>query len=99
MSLNDELDDARRVIARENADREWEIAVAFKQTFELPSAERFVLPTLSAYCYAKRTTITDNWRDTFLLEGRRQAWLMIQEQISITREQINEANGLSPEGR
>lgn len=89
-----ELEEARREAAKAQAELEWAVSLAFKQTFAPLAAQDHVLPTLKSFCHGERTTICDNWRDVFVLEGRRQVWLMIQEQLAVTREQLEEANGL-----
>ena len=88
------IEEARLEAAKAEAERQWAVSLAYKQTFGTLQAQDVVLPSLEAFCCGSRTTITDNWRDTFVLEGRRQVWLMIHEQLGVTREQLEEANGL-----
>ena len=57
-----------------------------------PPAE-IVLRDLMRICYVNKTTAHANPHAMAAAEGRRQVWLHIQRQLSLTDEQINRLNG------
>ena len=58
------------------------IATAFREAFSPPEG-RLVLETLEGFCAVYDTTIQATDRETFAMEGRRQAFLFIQDWVTL----------------
>lgn len=63
---------------------------AYQLAFKTPAGEA-VLMDLSVFCRAKETCVVPGERDkTFVLEGRREAYLRIQDYLDLTPEQLRD---------
>jgi len=70
---------------------------AYKQAFGSPAGQ-IVLEDLSEFCRANEVCYNDNERKSWMLEGRREVWLRIQNHIGLTMEELAVLHGaqLSP---
>lgn len=59
----------------------------YQAVFESPVGRR-VLADLARFCRAHATTFHDDARKHAVLEGRREVWLRIQQQLQMSDEQI-----------
>jgi hypothetical protein len=65
---------------------------AYGLTFGSPSG-KIVLEDLAYFCRARETCVVPGDRDrTYVLEGRRETWLRIQQYLDLTPEQLVELN-------
>ncbi len=60
---------------------------AYRMVFKGPNAD-VVLKDLALFCRAHETTFTADERTHALLEGRREVWLKIQNQLQLTPDQL-----------
>lgn len=74
-----ELDAYREPLGDEETKK---IATAFRETFDT-EAGRLVLETLEGFCAVYATTMQATDRETFAMEGRRQAFLFIQDWVTL----------------
>lgn len=62
---------------------------AYVSTFNHPQGET-VLAHLADACGATQTTARENTNDILIAEGRRQVWLLIQDMVGITEQEIRD---------
>lgn len=60
---------------------------AYLDIFTGPRADT-VLQDLANFCRAWKTTYTSEDRASYILEGRRQVWLRIQDQLRLTQDEL-----------
>lgn len=60
---------------------------AYVQTFAGPVPEK-VLKDLARFCRARETTVHPDDRMTYVLEGRREVWLRIQQHLRLSDEEL-----------
>lgn len=65
---------------------------AFAQAFGDPPGKD-VLEFLAVFCRARETTAVGDRDMTYLLEGRRQVYLLIQDYLNLTPEQLIPKDG------
>lgn len=73
--------------------------LAYTQTFNLQSvAVQAVLKDLSRFCRAHETTFSKDDRTTYMLEGRREVWLRIQNYLNLTQDQLYDLHYVKNKG-
>lgn len=60
---------------------------AYLDTFAGPRAET-VLQDIANFCRACKTIYTSEERASWILEGRRQVWMRIQDQLRLTQDEL-----------